>query len=209
MLPFSLIASRRDVRQISCLSQREKYFSKGNHTFCIPSPGDYEETRIRKTKYIISTIFFVADYVRMTALLSPLLSIQSLDAAFDRRARSSLRSRVCSLVWPLHYVRSCMGMEEQEATTERQFHAASEDTTVELRKRGEKEVFARRMKGVLADDFLPVKTTASRAMLHHAIVTFCLRAGTITDPASGSFLLLDMHTKVILLHPYLGASSRN
>jgi hypothetical protein len=36
------------------------------------------------------------------------------------------------------------GMEEQEATTERQFHAGSEDTTVELRKRGEKEVFARR-----------------------------------------------------------------
>lgn len=106
-----------------------------------------------------------------------------------------LSSRVCSLVWPLHYVRSCMGWRSRKRQQSGNFMLRAKDTTVELRKRGEKEVFARRMKGVLADDFLPVKTTP---MLHHAIVTFCLRVGTITDPASGSFLLFDMHTKVIL-----------
>ena len=193
-------------------------------------------TRIRKTKYIISTIFFVADYVRMTALLflsirlrfNRPLAVQSLDPAFDsqptdcsrslspslasrspssecRRARLCVASSLCKIMQRM----------EQEATTEQQFHAAIQGTTVELRKRGEKEVFARRMKGVPTrdgggdgsgsssggggrEDRSKSRDARSAIRRRHAIVTFCLRAAPqlpcssalspSLQPLSGSFL---------------------
>lgn len=114
----------------------------------------------------------------------------------------------CSHVWPLHYVRSCRGRSRKRE--QRSNFTACEVGNDSLHKKTSERSVCAQDERRSDDGSCREDKSRSRAIRHHAIVTFCLRAAPqLPSPRlpAAPFCLIavfDMHTKVILFNPLFG-----